>query len=66
MRCAAGCGELMAEEHSRCPECGSPLSLFLGECEDCGDETESPMHSMCDFCLRYWENVDQRIDARSE
>lgn len=50
-RCA-GCGVIMAEVHSFCPECWKQLDfLGLGGCEICGLPLELAGSSVCAACL---------------
>ena len=50
-RCA-GCGAIMAEVHSFCPECWKQLDfLGLGGCETCGLPLELAGSSVCAACL---------------
>jgi ComF family protein len=50
-RCA-GCGTIMAEVHSFCPECWKQLDfLGGGGCQTCGLPLELPGSSVCAACL---------------
>ena len=32
------CGQLLAEEHLNCPNCGCPKGMGIGFCENCGEK----------------------------
>lgn len=66
MQCANDrCGsDGMFSPTARCPDCGTPMVPMLGECSDCGDQTESPEVTMCTPCNRYADHIDRQIDAR--
>jgi ComF family protein len=49
-RCA-GCGTIVADVHSFCPDCWKQVEFLIGGCETCGIPLQATDSSVCGACL---------------
>jgi ComF family protein len=49
-RCA-GCGTIVADVHSFCPDCWKQVEFLMGGCEICGIPLQATDSSLCAVCL---------------